>query len=246
VTAKLDEMGLADNTIILVTTDNGTQTFTWPDGGSTPFAGTKGMTTEGGFRSPAVVRWPGMVPEGVVENGIMSGLDWLPTFVAAAGNPQISDELKVGADIGGKTYKVHLDGYNQMDMLTGKGPSNREELYYFGESSLGAIRIGDWKFVFQDQPTGWPGPKVKLNMPLIHNLRQDPWERMSNTNWAVGSSDYMMSFYGHEFWRFVFVQEQVAKLAKSAVEFPPMQKGASFNLEAVKERIAKAIAGHGQ
>jgi arylsulfatase len=247
VDAKLNELGVADNTIILVTTDNGTQVFTWPDGGNTPFRGTKGMTTEGGFRSPAIVRWPGQIPAGVVENGIISGLDWLPTFVAAAGNPDIGTELKAGKTIGDQTFKVHLDGYNQLPMLTGTGPSTREEVFYFGESSLGAVRIGDWKYAFLDQPEGWPGDKVRLNMPVIHNLRRDPFERYSDTNWAIGSSDYMMSFYAREFWRFVFVQQRVAALAQTAVEFPVMQKGASFNLEAVKAQVDAAVqARHGQ
>ena len=244
---KLKDMGVDENTLVLVTTDNGTQVFTWPDGGNTPFAGTKGMITEGGFRSPAIVRWPGQIAAGVVENGIMSGLDWLPTFAAAAGNPDIAAELKQGKKIGSQSYKVHLDGYNQMDMLTGKGASGRNELFYFGESTLGAVRIGDWKYVFIDQPDGWPGAKNKLNMPLIHNIRRDPFERYADKNWGVGSSDYMMSFYGREFWRFVFVQQEVAALAKTAIEFPPMQKGASFNLEAVKQQIESAInAKHGQ
>lgn len=244
---KLEDMGVDDNTIVLVTTDNGTQVFTWPDGGNTPFAGTKGMVTEGGFRVPAVVRWPGQIPAGVVENGMMSGLDWLPTFAAAAGNPNIAAELRQGKKLGKQKYKVHLDGYNQMDMLTGRGVSGRNELFYFGESTLGAVRIGDWKYVFIDQPDGWPGAKNTLNMPLIHNLRRDPFERYANKNWGVGSSDYMMSFYGREFWRFIYVQQEVAALAKTAVEFPPMQKGASFNLDAVKEQIESAInAKHGQ
>ena len=247
VTAQLEEMGVADDTIIGVTTDNGTEVFTWPDGGNTPFKGTKGMTTEGGFRVPAVVRWPKRIPAGTVQNGIMSGMDWLPTLAAAAGNPNISDELKQGKQLGDRKYKVHLDGYNQLDMLTNNGKSRREEVWYFGESSLGAVRIGDWKYVFVEQPDGWPGAKNKLNMPIIHNLRRDPFERYADKNWAVGSSDYMMSFFAREFWRFAFVQKRVAALAKTAIEFPPMQKGASFNLEAVKGQIEAAVkAHHGQ
>ncbi len=244
VMAKLHDMGVDQNTIVMVTTDNGTEVFTWPDGGNTPFKGTKGMTTEGGFRSPAIIRWPGKIPEGVVQNGIMSGLDWLPTFVAAAGDDKIVDELKAGKSIAGATYKVHLDGYNQMDMLTGKGASKRQEVFYFGESSLGAVRIGDWKYTFIDQPDGWPGAHVKLNMPVITNLRRDPFERYSDTNWGVGSTDYMMSFYAREFWRFTFVQQQVGELARTALEFPPMQKGASFNLDAVKAQIEEAMKAH--
>lgn len=240
----LEDIGVTENTLICVTTDNGTQIFTWPDGGNSPFSGTKGMTTEGGFRSPMVVRWPKNIPADITQNGIMSGLDWLPTLAAVAGNPNISAELKKGKKIGDREYKVHLDGYNQLEMLTKNGESNREEIWYFGESSLGAVRIGDWKYVFIDQPQGWPGPKNKVNMPLIHNLRRDPFERYANTNWSVGSSDYMMSFYGREFWRFSFVQKKVAELAETAIEFPPMQKGASFNLEAVKTQIQKAIQAH--
>ncbi len=244
---KLEDMGVDENTIIVVTTDNGTEVFTWPDGGNTPFKGAKGMTTEGGFRVPAIARWPSKIPAGTVENGIMSGMDWFPTFVAAAGNPNIVSELKEGKKLGDQTYKVHLDGYNQMEMLTGAGPSKREEIWYFGESTLGAARIGDWKYVFIEQPDGWPGVKNKLNMPLIHNLRRDPFERYSDSNFSVGSPDWFMEFYAREFWRFTFVQQRVAKLAKTAIEFPPMQKGASFNLEAVKEQIQAAVqARHGQ
>jgi arylsulfatase len=234
-------MGVDQNTIIVVTTDNGTEVFTWPDGGNTPFKGAKGMATEGGFRVPAVVRWPGTIPPGRVENGIMSGLDWFPTFLAAAGNPNIVAELKSGKTMGERSYKVYLDGYNQTDMLAGKGASKREEVWYFGESNLGAVRIGDYKYVFMDQPDGWPGVKNKLNMPLIHNLRRDPFERYPNPNFAVGSPDWFMQFYAREFWRFVFVQGKIGDLAKTAVEYPPMQKGASFNLDAVKQQVEDAI-----
>ena len=241
VDAKLKQLGIEGNTIVVVTTDNGAEAFTWPDGGNTPFKGTKGMTTEGGFRSPAIVRWPGTIPAGVVQNGIMSGLDWLPTFVAAAGDSDIVEELKAGKTVGGTTFKVHLDGYNQMGLLTGKGESAREEVFYFGESSLGAVRIGDWKYTFIEQPDGWPGGHVKLNMPLITNLRRDPFERYQDNNIGAGSIDYMMSFYMREFWRFVFVQQKVAELAQTAIEFPPMQKGASFNLTAVRAQIEEAM-----
>jgi len=244
---KLEAMGVAKNTIIAVTTDNGTEVFTWPDGGNTPFKGAKGMTTDGGFRVPMVVRWPERIPAGRVENGIMSGMDWFPTLVAAAGNPNIVEELKTGRQLGDREYKVHLDGYDQTNMFTGKGPSAREEIWYFGESTLGAVRIGDWKYTFIEQPDGWPGAKNKLNMPLIHNLRRDPFERYADPNFAVGSPDWLMKFYAREFWRFVFVQRKVAELAKTAIEFPPMQKGASFNLEAVKAQIDEAVrAHHGQ
>ena len=125
-----------NNTIVAFTTDNGAENFTWPDGGQTPFAGGKGTALEGGFRVPCMIRWPGRVPAGKIENGIVSGLDWFPTFVAAAGNPNIAEELRKGKQLGDTTYKVYLDGYNQMDLITGKGPSARHEIFYFTEGTL--------------------------------------------------------------------------------------------------------------
>lgn len=240
---KLKDMGVDDNTIVVFSTDNGTEVFTWPDGGQTPFAQSKGTVMEGGFRAPAIIRWPGQVPAGKVVNGIFSGLDWFPTFLAAAGNPNIVAELKKGKDLGGTTYKVHLDGYNQMDLITGKGPSNRHEIFYFGESTLGAVRIDDFKYRFIDQPGGWLGDKTHADVPYLTNLRLDPFER---TGWPEngtknGSQNYF-TWFQYEFWRFVFVQQQVAKLADTAIEFPPMQKGASFNLDAVKAKIEAARA----
>jgi len=235
----LKDNGLENDTIIAFSTDNGTENFTWPDGGQTPFAGGKGQVLDGGFRSPCIVRWPGKVPAGKVENGLISGLDWFPTFVAAAGNPNIVDELKKGKQLGDRTYKVHLDGYNQMDLITGAGPSKRNEIFYFAESTLGAMRIGDFKYRFIDQPNGWFGGTVKVDWPILVNLRLDPFERT-----GLQGSLFVKDWWVYEFWRFVFVQQEVAKLAQTAIEFPPMQKGASFNLEAVKAQIEKAAAAH--
>src|SRR6202044_2426507 len=143
---KLKDLGEDDNTIVLFTTDNGTEVFTWPDGGQTPFAQAKGTLLEGGFRVPCLLRWPGHVSADSVHNGISSGLDWLPTFVAAAGNPNVTDELLKGKTIGDRTYKNHLDGYNQMDAITGKGPSARHEIFYLGERRIGPVRIAHNKF----------------------------------------------------------------------------------------------------
>ncbi len=238
---KLKDVGVDDNTIVMFTTDNGTENFTWPDGGQTPFFGGKGTSYEGGFRVPAIIRWPGKVPAGKVENGIISGMDWFPTFVAAAGDPNIGEELLKGKQLGDTTYKVHLDGYNQMDMITGKGPSARHEIFYFAESTLGAVRIDDYKYLFTQQPEGWLGATVHPEVPTIVNLRLDPFERTSWYKGNTGSFQYW-DWYKYEFWRFVFVQQEVAKLAMTAIEFPPMQKGASFNLDAVKEKIAAARA----
>ncbi|TYL93966.1 arylsulfatase [Bradyrhizobium rifense] len=238
---KLKDMGVDDNTIVVFTTDNGTEVFTWPDGGQTPFAQSKGTVFEGGFRAPAMIRWPGKVPAGKVENGIISGLDWFPTFLAAAGNPNIAEELKKGKQIGDTTFKCHLDGYNQLDMITGKGPSKRNEIWYFGESDLGAVRVGDYKYRFIDQPGGWLGDKIKPEVPTIINLRLDPFERTGfPENLTKNGSLQYWEWYKYEFWRFVLVQDVVEKLAMTAIEFPPMQKGASFNLDAVKEKIAAA------
>jgi len=240
---KLKDIGVDDNTIVIFTTDNGTEVFTWPDGGQTPFAQSKGTVMEGGFRVPAMIRWPGKVPAGKVENGLISGLDWFPTLVAAAGNPNIAEELKKGKQMGDRTYKNYLDGYNQMDMITGKGPSKRHEIFYFAESTLGAVRIDDFKYRFINQPSGWLGDTTKADVPYLTNLRLDPFER---TGWPEngvknGSLQYF-DWFRFEFWRFVFVQEVVAKVAMTAVEFPPMQKGASFNLDAVKAKIEAARA----
>ncbi|HET9017934.1 MAG TPA: sulfatase-like hydrolase/transferase, partial [Acetobacteraceae bacterium] len=233
---KLKADGLDDNTIVVFTTDNGAENFTWPDGGNTPFAAGKGTIMEGGVRVPMIARWLGHVPAGKVENGIMSGLDFFPTLLAAAGDPNIKDELMRGKQIGDTTYKVHLDGYNQMDMLTGKGPSARHEIFYFAEGTLGAVRLDDWKYRMIDQPDGWLGGTVRLDWPILSNLRLDPFERMQFQKGNNGSFNYA-DFYIHEFWRFVYLQQEVGEYAQTFIEFPPMQRGASFNLEAVKAQI---------
>lgn len=239
----LKDNGLEDNTILVLSTDNGAENFTWPDGGQTPFAGGKGTALEGGFRVPCIARWPGKIPAGKVENGIVSGLDWFPTFCAAAGNPNIVDELKQGKQVGDQTYKIHLDGYNQMDLITGKGPSTRNKIFYFTESTLGAVRIGDYKYRFTDQPGGWLGTTQKVDWPILVNLRLDPFERTGLPDGKNGSLAFY-NWYVYEFWRFVFVQQEVAKTAESFLEFPPMQKGASFNMEALKEQLREKMLEH--
>jgi arylsulfatase len=238
---KLKDDGLDGDTILVFTTDNGAENFTWPDGGQTPFAGGKGTVLEGGFRVPCIARWPGKFPAGKVENGLMSGLDWFPTLVAAAGNPNIVEELKQGKRLGAKNYKVHLDGYNQLGFLMGKNDSHRNEIYYFAESALGAIRLGDFKYRFIDQPGGWMGGTVKVDWPLLINVRLDPFERT-----GMGQSLEQLEWYKYQFWRFVFVQQEVAKFGQTFIDFPPMQKPASFNLDAVKEQVLRAArAPHG-
>jgi arylsulfatase len=233
---KLKDLDADDNTIVVFTTDNGTENFSWPDGGQTPFAGGKGTVMDGGFRVPCILRWPGHVPADSVQNGIFSGLDWFPTFVAAAGDPNIAEELKKGKEIDGTTYKVHLDGYNQMAAITGTGPSARHEVFYFAESTLGAVRIDDYKYRFLDQPNGWFGGAVKVDWPILTNLRLDPFERT-----GMRDSLFYKDWFMYEFWRFTFVQQELGKAAQSFLEFPPMQAGASFNLSAMKAELEKKM-----
>jgi arylsulfatase A-like enzyme len=240
---KLKDLGVDDNTIVVFTTDNGTEVFTWPDGGTTPFSQAKGTIMEGGFRVPCILRWPGQVPPDTVQNGLFSGMDWFPTFLAAAGNTTITDDLLKGVKLGDRTYKNHLDGYNQLDLITGKGKSARHEILYLGESSVGAVRIDDYKFRFIDQPRGWLGEKTHVDVPYITNLRLDPFEKMG---WPQnGTKEGAQGYFGwfqYEFWRFVFVQQVMARELQTFIDYPPMQKGASFNLDAVKAEMAKRMA----
>jgi arylsulfatase len=232
----LKDKGLEDNTIVVFTTDNGAEPFTWPDGGQTPYAGDKGTVMEGGFRVPCILRWPGHVPTDSIQNGIFSGLDWFPTFLAAAGNTTITEDLLKGVKLGDRTYKNHLDGYNQMDLITGKGPSARHEIFYFAESTLGAVRLDDFKFRFLDQPNGWFGGTIKPDWPVLVNLRLDPFERTG----LKGSINYY-NWFAYEFWRFVYVQQQLGKEAQTFLDYPPMQAGASFNLSALKAELQKKM-----
>ena len=238
---KLVDMGVDNNTIVVFTTDNGTEVFTWPDGGQTPFAQSKGTIMEGGFRAPAMIRWPGRVPAGKVENGIISGLDWFPTLLAAAGNPNIIDELKKGKQLGDRTYKVHLDGYNQMDMITGKGPSNRQEIFYFGESELGAVRFGDFKYRFLDQPGGWLGRKDQGRRSLF----DQPSSRSVRAHGMAGERNQIRRA---AVLRLVQVRILALRVRSAAGReagddrgrVPADEKGASFNFDAVKAQIEAA------
>jgi arylsulfatase A-like enzyme len=239
----IKDQGLDDNTIVVFTTDNGAEVYTWPDGGTTPFAGAKGEVTEGSFRVPALIRWPGHVKPGTVSNGIMSGLDWFPTLLAAAGNPNVTQDLLKGTSLDGKTFKVHLDGYDQTSMLTGTGPSNRHEVWYFAQTKLGALRVDNYKYQFVDQPKGWIGTVDYPNMPKLTNLRHDPFERM---NWPEegfkrGSIGYWDSFK-HEMWRFQVPGQVIAQYLPSFVEYPPMQAGAGFSIGDLRAKVEQAIA----
>jgi arylsulfatase A-like enzyme len=240
---NLKDLGVYDNTIIVFTTDNGTETFTWPDGGFTPFHDAKGSIYEGGFRAPAIVRWPGVVPPGSVINGTFSGLDWFPTLAIAAGAPDdIVDQLLKGMTIGDTDYKVHLDGYNQVDLLRGTGPSKRQEVWYFANAVLGALRLDNFKYYFVIQGEGidaFTGPILNAGAPGIVNLKIDPFERTLSVKDVPAA---LQDFYLYEFWRFVYVQEVVGKFAQTFIDFPPQQTPASFNIDAVVNQVKGVIA----
>jgi len=238
----LKDMGVDDNTIVVFTTDNGAEVFSWPDGGNTPFAQSKGTVMEGGFRVPCILRWPGHVPADSIQNGIFSGMDWFPTFLAAAGNTTITDDLLKGVKIGDRTYKNHLDGYNQIAAITGKGPSARHEIFYFGEGALGAVRLDDFKFRFIDQANGWVGVKGQrtfLPSPTCASMRSSAWA--GRTRERSKGRQVIGIIYWAEGWRFVFVQQVMGKEVQTFLDFPPMQHGASFNLDALKAQMAKKM-----
>ena len=242
---KLDELGIADNTIVLYSTDNGPHYNTWPDAGITPFRSEKNTNWEGAFRVPAFVRWPGKIAPGSVFNGIVAHQDWTSTFLSAAGEPDIAEKLKKGHKAAGKKFKVHLDGYDMVPYLTGQtAESPRKAFFYINDDGqLVALRYGDWKLVFLEQRAKtlacWSEPFVPLRVPKIFNLRRDPFERAdenSNTYW-----DWVLD---HAF-VLVPAQAYVAQEAQSLVEFPPRQKPASFNMDRVMEQLeAAAITSH--
>jgi arylsulfatase len=225
---RLDELGIAENTIVVFTSDNGPETITWPDGGTTPFHGEKGTTWEGGFRVPAIVRWPGKIPAGQVENGIFDGLDWMPTLVAAAGGPQdLAQQLLDGYE----GYQVHLDGYNQLSFLTGETDSNRDEIIYYEGTDLQAVRYRDWKAHFTVQEHGWAGPKDELNAPRLFNLRRDPYEK------AHEESGMYVRWMGDKMWAFGPAFNLVRTHLTTFAEFPP--RGATVgNQEHVEEQVS--------
>jgi arylsulfatase len=235
----LDELGIADNTIVFYSTDNGPHYNTWPDAAATPFRGEKNTNWEGGWRVPAFVRWPGKIEPGTVTNGIAHHMDWLPTFLAAAGEPDIKEKLLKGdVESLGRTYKVHLDGYNLLPMLTGESEvSPRKEIFYFSDDGdMTALRYEDWKMIFMEQKSPgtfrvWMEPFVPLRVPLIFNLRRDPYERASIT-----SNTYYDWLIDRAF-LLVPAQAYVGNFLKTFQEFPPRQKPASFSLDQVMEKL---------
>jgi arylsulfatase len=240
---KLDQLGIADNTIVMYSTDNGPHFNTWPDGGITPFRSEKNTNWEGAWRVTCFVRWPGKFKAGTVLNDIVSHQDWLPTLLAAAGDPDINAKLIKGHKAGGKTFKVHIDGKNMLPYLTGEvKESPRRTFFYFSDDGdVLAVRVGDWKTVLMEQRAKqlqcWAEPFVHLRMPKMFNLRRDPFERAdenSNTYWDfVISHAYLI--YG--------MQMAVAEQIENFKKFPPRQKPASFNLDAVMRTLEEAGSG---
>ncbi|SES09954.1 arylsulfatase [Pedococcus cremeus] len=239
----VDELGIADDTIVIYSTDNGPHMNSWPDAGMTPFRGEKNSNWEGAYRVPAVVRWPGHIAPGTVFNGLVSHNDWFPTLLAAAGVPDIAEQLRAGADLGGAApYKVHLDGHNQLPYLTGEvRESPRQHFFYVSDDGdLTAVRVDNWKLVFLEQRAPgtlqvWAEPFTPLRIPKMFNLRTDPYERADTT-----SNTYFDWMLDHA-WLCVPMQAYVADMLQSFGEFPPRQKPATFSLEQVLEKLQTGI-----
>ena len=234
---KLDDLGIADNTIVIYSTDNGPHYNTWPDAGITPFRGEKNTNWDGGYRVPAMLRWPGKVPAGVIRNSIMSHMDWLPTLMAAVGEPDIKAKLKNGHRAGEKSFKVHLDGHNFLPYLTGReaeGP-RKEFLYWSDDGMLTSLRLGDWKVVFAEQRAKrfdvWRDPFVPLRIPKLFNLRRDPFER------ADTDSNAYNEWWSRRAGPFIGLSKlAVGKFLNSLEEFPPRQRPASFTIDQLMEK----------
>jgi arylsulfatase len=236
---KLDELGIADNTIVLYSTDNGPHMNTWPDAAWSPFRGEKNTNWEGGWRVPAMVRWPGKIKADSVSNSIMHHMDWLPTLLAAAGESDIKGKLKQGGvEAIGRSYKVHLDGYNYLPYLTGEtSDPPRHEIFYFSDTGdLTALRYDDWKLIFLEQEAeatlrAWQEPWTPLRVPYIINLRRDPYERGMVTSNSY--YDWMID----KVFLLVPAQQYVGKFLVTFKEFPPRQKPASFSIDQVMKKL---------
>jgi arylsulfatase len=237
---QLDDLKIAENTIVIWTTDNGAEVMFWPDGGMTPFRGEKATGWEGGFRAPAVVRWPGKIKPGQISNEIFSGEDWMPTLLAAAGVPDIKEKLLTGYKAGNTTYKVHLDGYNQLPYLTGQAKeSARKEMFYFNDDgSLVALRYNRWKIHFQIQENHgfgvWQMPWTELRLPMLFDLQADPFERTQHD-----SESYAQWAMEHAF-VLVPAQAYVGQFLMTFKDYPQRQKVGSFSLDRVMEKLQES------
>ncbi|MFC6390751.1 arylsulfatase [Methylorubrum zatmanii] len=242
---KLDDLGIANDTLVLYTTDNGPHMNSWPDGAMTPFRSEKDTNWEGAFRVPCMIRWPGRIQAGTVSNEMVSGLDWLPTLVAAAGDPDITDKLLKGHTAGTKSFKVHLDGFNQLPYLTGQQDrSARNKFFYFNDDGdLVAMRYENWKIVFEEQRAPgtmriWAEPFTSLRLPKLFDLRADPYERADIT-----SNTYYDWFVSQPYIIFL-AQDEVAKFLGTFREFPPRQRAASFSIDQIIEKMRRATEAH--
>jgi arylsulfatase len=237
----IDDLGVANNTIVVYTTDNGAEAFTWPDGGSTPFRGEKATNWEGAFRVPCLIRWPGVIAPGMIVNEICAHEDFMPTLAAAAGEPDLVDKLVKGTTLNGKTFKVHLDGNNLMPFLKGEAKESAREgfPYWSDDGDLMAIRVRNWKIAFMEQhaepdpklPLGvWQGQFTMLRAPMLYNLRSDPFEKGTN-------SMYYGDWAARRAFAFVPAQAIVARYLESFKDFPPRAKAASFTVSDAMEKI---------
>ena len=236
--AKLDDLGIADDTLVVYTTDNGAEAFTWPDGGTTPFRGEKNTQYEGAYRVPCLVRWPGVVHAGQVNTSIVASEDWLPTMVAAAGVPDVKEQLLRGYTAGARTFKVHLDGYDQTPLLQGAGPDARREFFYVNdEGQVVALRYDRWKLVFAEQRAEglevWQEPFVSLRLPKLFDLRADPFERADTGSILYGKwrAERMFAIVPG----IAFVKQFLA----SFQDFPPRQKPETWNLDTIVRNLQK-------
>jgi arylsulfatase A-like enzyme len=240
---KLDDLGIADNTIVMWSTDNGAEAMTWPDGGTTPFRSEKDTNWEGGWRVPCVIRWPGVIKPATVSNEICAHEDMLPTILAAAGDPNIVKECMKGHRAGDKTFKVHLDGYNLMPAFKGDAKEwpRKEMMYWSDDGDLMALRYTRWKVIFQEQRAEgmkvWAEPFVRLRFPTLIDLRSDPFEK------APLGSIYYSDWSAHRMFVMVPAQAFVAKWISSFKEFPPRQKPASFSVDEVMKKLEKGSRG---
>ena len=239
----VDDLGIGNNTIVIYTTDNGPHQNSWPDAGTTPFRSEKNTNWEGAFRVPCLIRWPGRIQPGSVSNDIVSGLDWLPTLMAAAGDPEIKDKLLKGYQVGSKTAKVHLDGYNQLPYLTGQQPNSaRKEFIYFNDDGdLVALRYENWKFVFEEQRALgtmriWAEPFTKLRVPKLFDLRSDPYERAD-----VTSNTFYDFFLSDGAGPFIASQAIVAPFLATFKEYPPSQRPSSFSIDQLVENMQRSL-----
>jgi arylsulfatase len=240
---KLDDLGIADNTIVLFTSDNGAEVFSWPDGGNHPFRGEKGTTYEGGFRVPMLVRWPGVIKPGRVINEIMAHEDWMPTLLAAAGDQQVKEKLLKGMKVGDKTFKNHLDGYNFLPYFAGDArEAPRHEFFYFVDSGdLHAVRYGDWKVSFKTVVGNlFTGREQSTNAPLVTNLRMDPWERYQSESMLYGR------WWGENMWTFLPATVVVGQFLESFKEYPSSAPPSSFGVEEALKALEQGARGAGK